>query len=420
MHGSVPADVRSNGLSPRQEVNELISLKNFTLKQLVEDVCPALGEPPRRAHQLWKWMYHDGMWASDLDATVGQPEGFSQDFCDKMRCRATVDAGMEIHGIHRSDEGTTKIVFRIERGPLAGKMVETVIIPVERRSERRRQRRVTICVSSQVGCAMNCQFCYTGKMGLMGNLSAAQIVEQVVAARRLVAKESGTVDQSPSEATNVVFMGMGEPLDNLPAVCTACDIMLDPAGLRLSPNKVTVSTVGLVHQVRAFLAASPAQLAVSLHATTDEVRNWIAPVNRRHGLADLMAVLEEAFPVGRTARGRRVFFEYVMLDGINDSDDDARRLLALTGRVECSINLIEFNAYRGSIFRASPRERVEAFQRVVSDGGVLCTVRFGRGRGEMAACGQLGDAEGGGKGGRLLPPPERFAHAVVGDLSSAR
>eukprot|EP01018_Ginkgo_biloba_P013635 Gb_30683 [translate_table: standard] len=248
---------------------------------------------------------------------------------------------------------------------------------------------------------MNCQFCYTGRMGLKKHLTAAEIVEQVVYARRLFTKEVGPL-------TNVVFMGMGEPMHNLDNVIRAAEIMVDCQGLHFSPRKVTVSTSGLVPQIRRFIRESPCALAVSLNATTDEVRNWIMPINRKYNLDILLTTLREEIAQRHKFK---VLFEYVMLAGVNDSLEDARRLVNLVEGIPCKINLISFNPYNGSPFIPSSLEHMLAFQNVVVDAGYVVFIRHSRGNDQMAACGQLGNP------GNSQPPqmriPERFQAAVA-------
>lgn len=233
-------------------------------------------------------------------------------------------------------------------------------------------------------------------MGLKRNLTAAEIVEQVVYACRHFTNEVGPI-------TNVVFMGMGEPLHNFDNVLKAAEIMVDCHGLHFSPRKVTVSTSGLVPQIRRFIRESPCVLAVSLNATTDEVRNWIMPINRKYNLDMLLTMLREE--IGQRHKFK-VLFEYVMLLGINDSLDDARRLVNLVEGIPCKINLISFNPHEGSSFIPSTQEQMLAFHKIVADAGYATFIRHSRGNDQMAACGQLG------KPGNSQPPrmraPERF------------
>lgn len=243
---------------------------------------------------------------------------------------------------------------------------------------------------------MNCQFCYTGRMGLRRHLTAAEIVEQAVFARRLFLSEIGSI-------TNVVFMGMGEPLHNVENVMKAAAIMVDEQGLHFSPRKVTISTSGLVPQLKLFLRNSNCALAVSLNATTDEVRNWIMPINRKYNLSLLLETLREEL---RFKHNYKVLFEYVMLAGVNDSIEDAKRLIVLVQGIPCKINLISFNPHSGSLFKPTPEEKMIEFRNVLAEAGCVVFLRLSRGDDQMAACGQLG------KPGDIQPPllrvPARF------------
>lgn len=354
-------------------------VKGMTYPEL-EAWVQSLGYRAGQAMMLWKCLYGNGMWAQHVD----EMQALSKLF------RATLEKTAEfsvfsLKDVYSASDGTCKILFSLGDGSI----IETVLIPCER-------GRTTLCVSSQVGCAMNCQFCYTGRMGLKRNLTAAEIVEQVVYARRHFTNEVGPL-------TNVVFMGMGEPLHNFDNVLKAAEIMVDCHGLHFSPRKVTVSTSGLVPQIRRFIRESPCVLAVSLNATTDEVRNWIMPINRKYNLDMLLTVLREE--IGQR-RKFKVLFEYVMLAGINDSLDDAKRLVNLVEGIPCKINLISFNPHQGSSFIPSTLEQMLAFHKIIADAGYATFIRHSRGNDQMAACGQLG------KPGNSQPPrmraPERF------------
>lgn len=237
-------------------------------------------------------------------------------------------------------------------------------------------------------------------MGLKRHLTAAEIVEQAVFARRLFTSEIGSI-------TNVVFMGMGEPLHNIDNVIKAADIMVHDQGLHFSPRKVTVSTSGLVPQLRRFLHESNCTLAVSLNATTDEVRNWIMPINRKYKLDLLLETLREELSFKHKYK---VLFEYVMLEGINDSNEDAKRLIELVKGIPCKINLISFNPHSGSFFRPTKEERMIEFRNMLAEAGCVVLLRPSRGDDQMAACGQLG------KPGTLQAPmlrvPQQFQMAV--------
>lgn len=375
-----------------------LMLKCLTLPEL-EQWCESIGEDPsKRAIQIWRWMYYDRQWIHSLDdaPATTTTNGFSAAFRNKVRDIATLDGGLEVVSMHVASDGTRKIIFKLTAGSGAGGQVETVLIPIVR--EAGTKQRVTLCVSSQVGCAMACQFCYTGRMGLLGNLTPGQITEQIVVARRMLYEEDLAIPDAPRHVTpitNIVFMGMGEPMDNLDAVLPAIEIMTEPLGLHLSYNKVCVSTVGLVEQIKKFAKSTKAVLAVSLHAATDQVRNSIVPVNKRYPLAELIGLLEELFPKNKAAdrHGNHVCIEYTMLGGVNDRREDAEALIQLLRNVRCKINLIVFNPHDGTPFAPSSSENVAAFRNQLIQGGHVATIRSSRGDDQMAACGQLGNPE---------------------------
>ena len=266
--------------------------------------------------------------------------------------------------VARSADGTRKLLLRA-----GAEAIESVIIPAGDRT--------TLCISSQAGCAMACAFCATARMGLRRNLSGGEILGQIIAARRYLG-EGETL-------TNYVFMGMGEPLANYPRLYRALTIMTAPWGMAISPRRITVSTVGLIPMMERLLSDFQVNLAVSLHATTDELRDRLAPINRRYPLAQLI----EACGRLPLARRRRVTFEYIMIDGVNDSDDEARRLARMLGPLRAKVNLIFFNPFPGVPFAPSPRARVESFQALLHRGNLTVTVRESRGIDIAAACGQL-------------------------------
>ncbi|KAH7284385.1 hypothetical protein KP509_34G052300 [Ceratopteris richardii] len=313
---------------------------------------------------LWRWMYGNGKWAQHVDDL----EGFNKSFVSMLRDTAEFNV-LSCEETRVAMDGTKKMIFNLG----GNDRIETVLIPGPR-------NRVTVCVSSQVGCAMNCQFCYTGRMGLRRNLTAAQIVEQLVIAQRSCAADMGQV-------SNVVFMGMGEPLHNIDNVLRAAEIMIDLHGLHISPRKITVSTSGLVPQLRRFCRESSCSLAVSLNATTDEVRNWIMPINRKYNLAALLGALKEELS---SKKDFKVLFEYILLAGINDSVEDAHRLIQLVRDIPCKINLITFNPHTEAAFIPTSEQKMLHFRDIIANAGLVVAIRHSRGDDQMAACGQLG------------------------------
>lgn len=410
-YASATGDIQHQDVPARKNMRDeagKVSLKNLRLEEL-QEWARSIDEPERSASSLFAWMYRSGRWITDATLSTAASEDdrrmpkLRKSLVRKIQEAATVDGGLQLKEAHQARDNTRKLVFQCTTGEAAGATIETVLIPML--SGKRQQPRLTICVSSQQGCAMNCQFCFTGRMGLLANLSTAQIVEQVVEARRYLAAAG---DATP--IGNIVFMGMGEPLHNLDAVLAAVDILSENGGMQFAKQKITVSTVGLVPEIRRFAAESRAQLAVSLHATTDEVRNWIAPINRKYNLATLLGTLEELYPADRDSPhyGRFVLIEYVMLAGVNDTPDDAARLGDLLAGIYCAVNLIVFNPHAGTRFTASAMADVEAFRDTVRAAGKLCTIRDSRGDDEMAACGQLGAPEQSPRPAPMLKPPPRF------------
>lgn len=362
-------------------------LKSLSMPQLKEWVVEELGEKPFRAKQLWSWLY------VRLASSFDEMTDISKSLRAKLQDKARIDV-VELNSKHVASDGTTKLTWKLDSGAI----VESVMIPTDKRN--------TLCISSQVGCAMNCQFCYTARMGFQSNLATAEIVDQVVQARRLFGEDL--------RLTNIVFMGMGEPLHNPDNVIPATNILTDRSGLDFSQRKVTVSTSGLVPEIIRFGNESNARLAVSLNATTDEIRDWVMPINRKYPLPVLMDALR-SYPF---RKGERVTFEYVLLKDVNDSLEDAARIIQLTRGIPCKVNLIPFNPHDGTEFQRASDETMERFRRHLAGRDVSVTVRETRGDDRMAACGQLGKP--GDKQPRRMRPPESFANAertIASDVS---
>jgi 23S rRNA (adenine2503-C2)-methyltransferase len=335
----------------------------------VEGLVARLGEKPYRARQIYRWLHQKG--AGTLEEMTDLPAA--------LRRRLAAEASLEPlarAGERRSTDGTIKWTWRTTDG----KLVESVYMPEEGRK--------TLCVSTQAGCAVGCTFCMTGTMGLLRNLSSGEIVDQVARANRRLRELGQGSGERP--LTNLVFMGMGEPLHNYENVKAALDVLLSEDGPNFSNRHVTVSTSGVVPQMRRLGEETDVKLAVSLNATTDEVRTGIMPLNRRWPLAELLAACRD-FPM---KKGRRITFEYVLLGGVNDGDDDARRLARLVKGIPAKVNLIPYNENPGLHFHAPAPERVKAFQDLLVAANVTAVVRRNRGRDIAAACGQLA-VEGG-------------------------
>ena len=359
-----------------------------------------LGERQSRSEQLFAELYRRAAGSGD----VLRMQALSADFRSRLAPLVDTSGDVTLTSVVPASDGTRKLLFALA----GGGTVEAVIIPARNGS------RTTLCVSSQLGCAMNCQFCATARMGLRRNLTAAQMVGQVLAAKRLLLAEAGVTDDTPRTGSitnpigNIVWMGMGEPLHNVNEVMTALEVVLDPAGLAFSHNRVTVSTSGLVPAIRRFVTHSTASLAVSLNATSDEVRSYIMPVNRKHPLDELLSTLRELFgPHSPVAHRRRdvVFLEYVLLAGVNDTDADIQRLVDIARSLPCKVNLITFNPHDGTPFKPSPQEALLRFRHALASAGVVVTIRESRGDDQMAACGQLGKPE---ETELYKPPPPRM------------
>ena len=335
----------------------LADIRGLTLEEL-ERLAMESGEKRFRGSQLAGWLY--GRAAESFEQMLELPREFRGNLKQHFRI-----GGARAAAVVRSADATRKLLVALADG----EQIETVVIPA--------RRRVTLCVSSQAGCAMGCAFCATARMGLRRNLDAGEILEQIFLARREL--------QPGEEITNYVFMGMGEPLANYPRLMKALKIMTSPWGMGISPRRITVSTVGLVPSIERLLAEIPVRLAVSLHATTDELRDRIAPINRRYPLKEL---LEACRRVPLKLRDR-ITFEYVMLRGVNDSPEDAKRLVRMLAPLRAKVNLIFFNQFSGSGFEPSSRAVVEDFQAILRQGNLTATLRESRGVDIAAACGQL-------------------------------
>lgn len=334
-------------------MSNLADLKNFTLPEL-EQFLAGKGKERFRATQIFKWLYQK-------DArSFAEMTNLSKELRQELEATAFV-SNLTPEAVEVGDDGTRKYLFTLADG----EAVESVLIPDEGRN--------TLCISSQVGCAMACEFCLTGTFRLTRNLTTAEIVNQVCAVRR------------DADIRNIVFMGMGEPLHNLDNVVRAIQILIDGNGLQFSNRRVTVSTSGLVPEMIELGRRVTVNLAVSLNATTDELRNRIMPVNRRYPLAELLKACR-AFPLPSR---RKITIEYVMLGGMNDTLEDAKRLLRLISDIPNKVNLIPFNEHEGCDFKSPTRAAIDAFHKYLIDRHVTVITRDSRGGDISAACGQL-------------------------------
>ena len=338
--------------------------------------CDSLGEKPFRAKQLQRWIHQFGV--DDFDGMTD----LAKSLREKLKGRATLDMPAIVRD-HVSTDGTRKWLIDVGNS----NAVETVYIPEEHRG--------TLCVSSQAGCAVNCRFCSTGKQGFSRNLSTGEIIGQLrMAEFALRASKRGSYGapnngKADRVVTNVVMMGMGEPLLNYDAVVPAMRLMLDDNAYGLSRRRVTLSTSGVVPMMDRLGADLPVALAVSLHAPNDPLRDMLVPLNKKYPLRELMAACQRYLKV---APRDFITFEYCMLDGVNDSEAHARELAALTRDVPCKFNLIPFNPFPESGLTRSSNEQIKRFAQVLMDAGVVTTVRKTRGDDIDAACGQLAGA----------------------------
>ena len=348
-----------------------VNLLDFDLDALTA-WCGELGEKRFRAVQLFRWIHQKG------ESDFARMSDLAKSLRDKLATRAVVRP-LAVVSEQASADGTIKWLFDVG----GGNAVETVFIPEDDRG--------TLCVSSQAGCAVGCRFCSTGHQGFSRNLGTGEIIAQLWFAEHHLRQR---LKLAPGERaiTNVVMMGMGEPLQNYSALVPALRMMLDDHGYGLSRRRVTVSTSGVVPMIERLRDDCPVALAVSLHAPTDALRDQLVPLNRKYPLAELLAACRSYLD---KAPRDFITFEYCMLDGVNDGPEQARELIALVSgrgdapRVPCKFNLIPFNPFPASGLKRSPRERVMAFAKQLQDAGIVTTVRKTRGDDIDAACGQL-------------------------------
>jgi len=327
----------------------------------------AIGEKPFRAKQLWHWIYHQGV--TDFSKMPSIAKTMQAKLAERF-----VVGRPGVTTEQTSTDGTRKWLF----GFRDGQQVETVYIPDEDRG--------AVCLSTQVGCTLSCRFCHTGTQKLVRNLGAAEIVGQFMAARDSYGEWPTPVDGTPRLLSNIVIMGMGEPLYNYENVAKAMRIVMDNEGIALSRRRITLSTSGVVPMMDKCGAELNVGLAVSLHAVRDDIRDELVPLNRKYPIAELMAACRR-YPAASNAR--RITFEYVMLKGVNDSEADARELVRLLDGIPAKVNLIPFNPWPGSPYETSSNNAIHRFASIVLDAGYASPIRTPRGRDILAACGQL-------------------------------
>lgn len=341
------------------------SLVGLDKSQLAE-LSVEMGEKPYRGTQLFQWIYNRG--AQDFDEMTDVSKTFRARLSDNFTINRPTIAQEQL-----SEDGTRKWLHTFTDGQKA----EAVFIPEEDRG--------TLCVSSQVGCTLTCRFCHTGTQRLVRNLTPGDIVGQIMVARDTLG-EWPTPTEEAKSLTNIVLMGMGEPLYNFDAVKHAMQIVMASDGLALGRRRITLSTSGVVPEIKRCGEELRVNLAISLHAANDDTRSQIMPINKKYPLAELMDACR-TYPGASNAR--RITFEYVMLKGVNDSEADARALVTLVKDVPCKFNLIPFNPWPGTPYECSSRKTIERFQDILAKAGLSAPIRTPRGRDILAACGQL-------------------------------
>lgn len=339
--------------------------KNLNQNDLVTFV-ESLGQPAFRGRQIMSWLYRPGI------TTFSEMTDLAKSFRAVLADHAFISC-FPPPIIERSEDGCAKFGFMLDDG----KVVESVLIPEIDRN--------TLCISSQVGCAMNCSFCKTGTMGFVRNLTPSEIVNQVCSVRDFLLKEQDENLIGPRSITNLVFMGMGEPLNNIDNLLTSLSILTDQKGLDMAARRITVSTCGIITNMELLGLNSNVNLAISLHAVDNETRNMLMPINKKYPIEELLQACKD-YPIQKR---KRIMFEYVLLEGVNDSDRDAETCARILRGIPCKINLLAFNEVEGIPYRSSSRERILAFQNILRNHNYSVFIRSSRGSDISAACGQL-------------------------------
>ncbi len=346
-------------------MNQKTDLRNLTQDEIVQYV-DSIGQPAFRGRQIMSWLYRPGI--TEFSQMTDLAKKFRACLAENARIYRFADPVVQ-----RSSDGCVKFGFTLEDG----NVIESVLIPEPDRN--------TLCVSSQVGCAMNCSFCLTATMGFTRNLTPSEIVNQVCAVGEFLRAEPKGKLIGPDRVTNLVFMGMGEPLNNLDNLIKAISILTEQRGLDMTNRRITVSTCGIVHNMQRLGNETDVNLAISLHGVDDETRDLLMPVNSRYPLDDLLQACRD-YPM---AKRKRIMFEYILLKGINDSDEQAHELSRILRGIPCKINLLQYNESPGLPYKTSSRNRLYAFQKIVHDAGYSVFIRSSRGDDISAACGQL-------------------------------
>lgn len=344
-------------VAPATPMTNLMNFNQASMKAYLI----SLGETAYRGTQIFQWIHQQGL--ADIHSMSNLKKSLREQLTQCAQIKLP-----ELIASHQSEDGTRKWLLKMD----CGNCVETVYIPERDRG--------TLCVSSQIGCSLTCTFCATGAQGFNRNLSVAEIIGQVWIARQAL--------QQTGKITNVVMMGMGEPLLNFENVVSAMDMMLDDHGYGLSKYRVTLSTSGIVPRIYDLAHISKVALAISLHAPNDELRDELVPINKKYPLRDLLEACRAYFDIQREPK-RYVTMEYVMLDGINDTLHHAKQLIKLLRNIRCKVNLIPFNPFPHTLYRRSPETTIHLFQHAVQQAGILTTIRKTRGNDIDGACGQL-------------------------------
>ena len=360
---------------PRKAPEGLLNIIGLTRSSLKEALIES-GTPEKQANmrvgQIWQWIYEKGI------RDFGKMTNLAKPYREALKKQFLISVP-EIISKNISQDGTRKYLMRIN----GEHEVETVYIPEENRG--------TLCISSQVGCTLTCSFCHTGTQRLVRNLTSSEIVGQILAARDDLGEwpNQGVPKTEPRMLSNIVLMGMGEPLYNFNNVRDAMKIAMDPEGIALSRRRITLSTSGVVPEIAKTAEEIGCQLAISFHATTDEIRDKLVPINKKWNISKLLETLKN-YP--KVSNSERITFEYVMLKDINDTDEDAHRLVKLIKGIPAKINLIPFNEWPGSPFERSDWRQIKSFAEIVYRAGYASPIRTPRGEDIMAACGQLKSA----------------------------